>query len=130
MSTLTVSIEQVSYSMSRTSRSMSPTNIPSSNRGGSNLNSSSRYTKHEKSTESCLTATEGDLPRANMTSNYVTFGSTTGFWQKAPLVDVKLDFPCSQNFQTTVADTNSREMDEHGEETQSFAWANLQQFEW
>jgi hypothetical protein len=119
MSTLTVTIEQVSYSTLPTSRSISPTNDPS--------NQDVNSLKHEKSTESCLTS-ESDLPRTNINST-VSFDSTTGFWQKGPCVHLKLDYPNSQNIQTTVADTNQREMDEHREETQSFAWANPQKFD-
>ena len=119
VSCLTVTIEQVSYSMPPTSRSISPTNDPS--------NWDANCPKHEKYLESCL-STENDIPRTHINPT-VSFGSTTGFWQKAPCVHLEVDYPDSQNFNTTVADTNRREIDEHGEETQSFAWANTQQFD-
>ena len=119
MSKLTVTVEQVSYSTLPTSRSASPANDPSNQ----NL-------KHAKSTnaESCL-ATENDISTRSNAHSTVSFDSTTGFWQKAPRVDLELDYPSCQIVQTSIADTNRREMDEHGEETQSFAWANPQKFD-
>ena len=120
-SCLSVTIEQVSYSMPPASRSISPTHNPSS--------CESNNRNHEKHLESCLTTTTcSDTSSRTSTNPTVSFGSTTGFWQKAPFVHLKLDYPDSQNFKTTVADTNRREIDEQGEETQSFAWANPQQF--
>ena len=120
MSTLTLIIEQVSYSMVPTSRSISNTNSPSNH-------NSLQGSKHNKNTESCLSS-EHESTRTNANAS-VSFKSTTGFWQKAPYVSIEIDHPDSQKFQTTAADTNRREMDEHGEETQSYAWANAPQFD-
>ena len=119
MSTLTVTIEQVSYSTLPMSRSISPTNDPSN-----------QDLKHAKSTntESSLTA-ENDMTTRSNANSTVSFDSPTGFWQKAPKVNLSLDYPECHSLQTTIADTNMREMDEHGEETQSFAWANAQEFD-
>ena len=119
MSTLTVTVEQVSYSTLPMSRSISPANDPSN-----------QDLKHAKSSnnESCLAA-ENDMTTQSNVHSSVSFDSTTGFWQKAPRVDLRLDYPNCQAVQTSIADTNRREMDEHGEETQSFAWANPQEFD-
>ena len=119
MSTLTVTVEQVSYSTLPMSRSISPANDPSN-----------QDLKHAKTTntESCLAA-ENDIATRSNAHSTVSFDSTTGFWQKAPRVDLSIDYPNFQIGHTSIADTNMREMDEHGEETQSFAWANPQKFD-
>ena len=107
--------------MQPSSRSISPTNDPSNYYHADNP-------RREKYRESCLTATENDIARSS-TNPTVTFDSTAGFWHKAPHVYLELDYPESQGFQTSVADTNKREIDENGEETQSYAWANPPEFE-
>ena len=121
MSCLAVTLEQVSYCMQPSSRSISPTNDPSNYYHSDNA-------KREKYRDSCLTATDNDISRSS-TIPTVTFDSTAGFWHKAPHVYLELDYPESQGFQTSVADTNKREIDENGEETQSYAWANPPEFE-
>ena len=132
MSCLTVTIEQVSYSMSSTFSVAGCSAKPSSVINFKNIPESCLVTCN--SSTAMPTACNNSTPSATtMAMDHhaptVTFSSTAGFWQKAPQVSLELDYPGLQQFHTSVADTNRRELDENGEETQSFAWGNSQQFD-